>query len=98
MQEELKPCEFCQALKISKHVNEIINSRQEPDERESIGKYMCECTVALVIHNWYKKLGKKTAGRSTDYRYRGLGYKLNYCPECGKKLTGGFGHERKGFD
>jgi hypothetical protein len=25
-------------------------------------------------------------GRSTDYRFHGTGYKLNYCPECGKKM------------
>lgn len=29
---------------------------------------------------------KRHAGRTTDYRNRGIGYKLNYCPECGRKL------------
>lgn len=25
--------------------------------------------------------------KSTDYRSRGCGYKMNFCPECGQKLT-----------
>ena len=44
-------------------------------------------TVALLIHSWCPKYKtKRQASRLTDYRNKGLGYKLNYCPECGRKL------------
>ena len=50
------------------------------------GKWMNEYTVAIVIHSWYQKRGKKSASRTVDFRNKGLGYKLNFCPECGKEL------------
>ena len=81
-----KPCAFCEAYKSRRQVDAISNQYQGKEEREQYGKYMCDYTVALVQHHWYKNLGKRTAGRTTDYRYRGLGYKLNYCPECGRKV------------
>ena len=40
--------------------------------------------VALVIHT--KGSGGEYRGRTTDYNVRGIGYKLKYCPECGRKL------------
>lgn len=83
---EQKQCKFCEALERNKRANGIINYNQDPEERKSLGKYMTAYTVALVVHNWYKEHGKRTAGRSTDYRCRGLGYSLNYCPECGRKV------------
>ena len=87
--DELKQCQFCKALGMKEDYNEFINACQDPKEREALGKLMDVYTVGLITHTWYKKLGKRKASRSTDYRNRGLGYSLNYCPECGKKLTGG---------
>jgi len=44
-------------------------------------------SVAIVQRTFIK--GRRgSQGRTTDYRYRGCGYKLNYCPECGKKIGG----------
>lgn len=42
--------------------------------------------VALVCHT---KINGELRGRSTNYNARGIGFKLNYCPECGADLRGG---------
>lgn len=84
----MKHCKFCEAMKGYKQAEEI--TRQwNADAEKQLGKYMMVYSVAIVKHSWYRKLGKSHTGRSTDYRYRGLGYTLNYCPECGKSLKGG---------
>ena len=75
-------CKFCESLADHKRIE---NFWAEEDDEPS--KY--EYTVALVIRSWKPSVrSKRDAGRTTDYRYQGLGYKLNYCPECGKKLKG----------
>jgi hypothetical protein len=86
MNEELKPCAFCEAYKTHCQVDSINDKYQDKEDLEKYGKYMHVYTVALVQHHWYKKLGKRSAGRSTDYRNKGLGFKLNFCPECGRRL------------
>jgi hypothetical protein len=75
-------CKFCEAMKVNCQCDEF---NQSPNELV-YGKYMSEYTVAIVAHHWYSKMGKRTAGRTVDYRHMGLGYKLNYCPECGRKM------------
>ena len=75
-------CKFCEAMNVNRQCDEI---NQSPDEL-TYGKYMSEYTVAIVVHHWYSKIGKRTASRTVDYRHMGLGYKLNYCPECGRKM------------
>lgn len=84
----MKRCKFCEAMKSYKQIEEFTHE-WNADTEKRLGKYMTVYSVAIVKHSWYRKLGKKHAGRSTDYRYRGLGYALNYCPECGKSLKGG---------
>lgn len=74
-------CRFCESYDLHKRVGEFKQDRGLYDE-----EWNQELTAALVIHDWTKRQGKKNAARTTDYRYRGLGFKLNYCPECGKKL------------
>ena len=74
-------CRFCESYELNKRVGQFKQTNDMYDEQ-----WNQELTVALVIHDWTKRQGKKNAARTTDYRYRGLGYKLNYCPECGKKL------------
>ena len=72
-------CKFCKSLQNYKQIYATFNKQGEGDG------LLHEYTVALVIHSYFK--GHKVhAGRSTDYRVRGLGYKLNFCPECGRKL------------
>ena len=64
-------CKFCEALAENKALSWSWLKR--------------EWTVALVCRSWAPG-NKRHASRTTDYRYRGIGYKLNYCPECGRKL------------
>lgn len=75
-------CKFCDNLNFRKQLNVEDNQVRDKDN-----VFMNEYTVALVIHTWIKCKGKQNAGRTTDYRYRGLGYKLNFCPECGRDLN-----------
>lgn len=74
-------CKFCESLKDHKEIENFwLEEGAEPSEYEY--------TVALVIRSWKPRYGKKKAGRTTDYRYQGIGYKLYYCPECGRKIRG----------
>jgi len=75
-------CVFCERFELHKKLE---NFWVEKDDEPS--KY--EYTVALVIKQWLPSKGKKNAGRTTDYRNQGLGYKLNFCPECGRKTKDG---------
>lgn len=70
-------CEFCESYKLW---NEIHSSDDEHP------KIYHEYTVALVCRSWTKAKGKRRADRTTDYGHKGLGYELNFCPECGKAL------------
>lgn len=75
-------CVFCERFEEHK---EIENFWLEKDDEPS--KY--EYTVALVIRSWKPSIrSKRDACRITDYRNQGIGYKLNFCPECGRKLRG----------
>jgi hypothetical protein len=74
-------CKFCDSLAEIKE-RENFYGYSDPE----LGRWMNEYTVALVIHGWYQKRGKKSASRTVDFRNKGLGYKLNFCPECGKKI------------
>lgn len=73
-------CEFCERLALEKHWEKIEN-------KTGLAKINHEYTVAFVTHAWYKS--KRHASRSVDYRNKGLGYKLNFCPECGRQLKRG---------
>lgn len=74
-------CKFCEALETWKYCNKTFNKTRPKEERLKE-----EYTVALVSHTWSASKGKRNASRTVDYRNKGLGYKLNYCPECGKEL------------
>lgn len=78
MQEELKPCIFCESLQKYKNIMAFNNANFKPKIYE-------EYNVALVIRSWTKG-NKRRAGRTTDYRYQGIGFKLHFCPECGRRL------------
>lgn len=81
-------CRFCDELKDLKECHKIAQGWATDVELAEYGKYMQELTVAFVQRCWYQKKGKKLAGRTVHYRNKGLGFALNYCPECGKKLRG----------
>ena len=82
----MSDCKFCEAMQCHKQCDEISRSWATEAELKEYGRWMTEYSVAIVKRSWYKKKGRKRAGRSVDYRNKGLGYKLNYCPECGRKL------------
>jgi len=70
-------CKFCEKLELYKDLR-----------KETSDEFGEDYAVALVVRTWHKPQGKRAAGRTMSFRYRGLGWKLNYCPECGKKLGG----------
>lgn len=71
-------CKFCEAMESHRRVDTILN-KNDPDWSQ---RY----SVAIVARSFLK--GRKgSQSTSTDYRYRGCGYALNFCPECGRQLT-----------
>ena len=76
-------------MKANRQIEEISRSWATDAERKKYGKYITEYSVAIVKRSYYQKMGKRKSGRSVEFRYRGLGFDLNYCPECGKYLNGG---------
>lgn len=77
-------CEFCDSLELQKTIDKSWNNGWSDKSMKLFHDY----TVAIVTHSWTKQQGKRKASRIVDYRKRGLGYKLNFCPECGKKIGG----------
>lgn len=84
-------CDFCDDLNLRKKCAREDNRGQSEEYRL---KYAYN--VALVQHIWTKRKGKRNASRSTDYRNQGIGYQLNYCPECGRSLRRGNEIKRTG--
>ena len=82
--DDYKKCYFCESYKSWKSVNEF---KQDHPEYYGDDPLMYELVVAMVIKTW-RKGRKQQASRITDYRYRGCGYALNFCPECGRRLKG----------
>lgn len=82
----MSECRFCSAMEQNREFYAIAKSWTTEEEKSQFGEYMIEYSVAIVKRSWYKKNGKRSSSRTTDYRNRGLGYALNYCPECGKRM------------
>ena len=71
-------CKFCEAMETYRKADTILK-KHEPDMDH---RY----SVAIVRRIFFK--GRKGChGSSTDYRSRGCGYEMNFCPECGRKLA-----------
>ena len=70
----MNDCVFCKRLKFWKESH----IRNDPDH-EHVYKVALISHTRLPGHQMYR-------GRSVDYNTRGIGFALNYCPECGKKL------------
>ena len=83
----MSACKFCEAMKVNRQIEEFNRLQTTDEESKHYGKYMVEYTVAIVKRSWYQKIGKRRSGRSVEFRYRGLGFELNYCPECGQILN-----------
>ena len=82
-------CKFCEAMKVNRQIEEVNRSWATNEDLKRYGKHMIEYTVAIVKRGYFQKLGKKKSGRTLEFRYRGLGFELNFCPECGADMKGG---------
>lgn len=71
-------CKFCEALSWKKKFARA-SHKQYPDHRSVY-------SVALVDRIFVKGRKGGSCGTSVDYRNKGCGYQLNFCPECGKYL------------
>lgn len=72
---EKSECKFCETLRSWKQVKSMDSGSKQ------------EYTVALVVRSWKPpKRPKFRASRVTDFWNEGMGYKLNFCPECGRAL------------
>lgn len=74
-------CAFCESYESWKSVNEF--KQRHPEYYDNDMLY--EIVVAIVVRHW-RKGHKRQSSAVTDYRTRGCGYALNYCPECGRRL------------
>ena len=76
-------CKFCGTLRAKQTVYKF--KRERPimygEEAEKLQEYR----AALMTRSWFKG-DKKHSTWQFDYGSCDRGYKLNYCPECGKKL------------
>jgi len=79
-------CRFCEELEDLKECHKRAQRWATDAKLTEYGKWMQELTIAVVEWNWYQKKSKKSAGRIVHYRNRGLGFALNYCPDCGQAL------------
>lgn len=71
-------CKFCNAMDIRRKVDTIFKIKYPNEEH----RY----SVAIV-NRTFRKGEKGCSGSSTDYIFRGCCYDLNFCPECGRRLT-----------
>ena len=79
-------CKFCEAMEDNKEVEKTVRRWATDAELTQFGRWTTEFTVAILKRSWYQKKDKESASRTIQYRNNGLGFELNYCPECGKKL------------
>ncbi len=77
----MSSCKFCEDY--ASHVNIREFKRKHPEIYGAQLEY--EIAVVMLIRSWIPGR-KRFAGCQTDYRCRGCGFVLNYCPECGKLL------------
>ena len=82
----MSKCEFCEALKTYQFGIKWSNNCRTEEDKEKLGRRKSDYSVAIVEWSWWQKRGKKSAGRIVGYRRKGVGYKLNFCPECGRDL------------
>lgn len=71
-------CKFCEAMESFRKVDAFKKERW-PDEEYRYS--------VAIVRRLFTKGRKSSLATQTDYRYRGCGYALNFCPECGRNLT-----------
>lgn len=70
-------CSFCESLNVYRFLS----------ERFDVPGKETRQTVALV-DGVYRKGRKTIESRTVNYREKGRGFPLNFCPECGRRLNG----------
>ena len=70
-------CKFCEALDRYKRVEATIRD-YEPEVSFRLS--------AAIVRRKFIKGRRGCQSSFTDYRNKGCGYELNYCPECGRDL------------
>lgn len=77
-------CEFCCSYNASTYADKEWRKIQIKHGEKPLYH---DLTVAIVERTYHK--GRKKSASTTEYyRYGKVGYKLNFCPECGIKLKG----------
>lgn len=79
----MEDCSFCKRLELAEFCADLAKKESRKNGTERV---LREYAVAFVELTWTRAQGKRSAGSLTDYRRRGLGYRLNYCPECGRRI------------
>lgn len=95
-EKKAQKCAFCEAIDSYRIMDAIsvTNAKKRPEELEQYGVPKSSYSVAIVRRMWWSKIGKKGTRGSADFRRRGMGYKLNFCPECGRKISGRKMHKK----
>lgn len=75
MSDPIEYCECCRMIDLLEWCN------SKSDDKEFYHKF----SVAFV-NTIHKRNRKTVLGSSTHYRNKGMGFDLNFCPTCGKKL------------
>ena len=78
---KVSKCKFCENLLFEKKVSRSLNSWNKSQNSPKVNHAY---SVALVVHSWVGS--KRNASRLVNYRHRGNGYSLKFCPECGRQL------------
>lgn len=84
----MSECRFCQDYAWNVERARKTDRELTREDAEKLGHWQMDQTAAIVVRHWFTKRGKRSAGRTVQFWKRGRGYPLNYCPECGRKLTG----------
>lgn len=76
---KMPECNFCRSLATYRNL----------DALPRYSDFKSEYAAALVQRTWNPKWqSKRYALKTVIYRRCGYGFKLNFCPECGRELRG----------
>ena len=81
--QQQRPCPFCEELKSKRNIAKFKNAHPWYYG----GKFKEEYSTAILTRKWQKDTPKRDSQRIIDCGQRECGYKLNFCPTCGKKVV-----------
>lgn len=71
-------CKFCEALEMYRRIDAVV---------KDFDPNMSNRYSVAIARRAFIKGRKGCQSIQTDYGYRKCGYKLNFCPECGRDLN-----------